>query len=309
MNHPLVSIQIPTYNQKRFIKEALESVLAQSYENIQIIVSDDDSSEYDIFETLEAYKNNPKVQIHRNEKNLGRVANYRNTLYKFVRGTWFVNLDGDDYFTDKDFIKRAVEGILKYQENNNIIAFQSGARSETLIKATHFSKKLEDALYLISGQNYIADISNWLGFTHASVLFKTDLAKEVGFYAVDSLDIDYFSYLKLIDKGSFLADSKVVYQWRRYDEQASNSQNFKNVVQRYKALEDFKKHCNRTVYSRSINDLEYTLFVFLFNAFLGEGNKWEQFKILKKYVHFKFAYIKQAIFGTISFFKRKIIKK
>ena len=68
MNKPLVSIQIPTYNQKEYIKETLESALIQTYESIQIIVTDD-CSNYDIKEFLKDYSSISLVEIVVNSKN------------------------------------------------------------------------------------------------------------------------------------------------------------------------------------------------------------------------------------------------
>lgn len=83
-NSPLVSIQIPTYNQKKYIKEAFDSVLNQTYSNKQTIVSDDSSPEYDVFEFFKDSINLTGVFFYKNTVNLGRVGNYNNTLYNHV---------------------------------------------------------------------------------------------------------------------------------------------------------------------------------------------------------------------------------
>lgn len=117
-NLPKVSVMIPTYNQEDYIAQAINSVLMQDYGNIEIIIADDCSTDR-TGEIARQYISS-KVKYIRNERNLGRVANYRNTLYSHTTGDWIVNLDGDDYYTDKTFISRAINEILS---QNDIVCF------------------------------------------------------------------------------------------------------------------------------------------------------------------------------------------
>src|SRR6476660_1491131 len=110
MDQPLVSIMIPTYNQAHWLGKAVESALAQDYQNIEIVIADDRSTD-ETNVLLNKYHDNSKVRIVINEKNLGRVANYKHTLEHHVRGEWVVNLDGDDYYTDNTFVSSAIKQI------------------------------------------------------------------------------------------------------------------------------------------------------------------------------------------------------
>ena len=75
-NQPLVSILIPVYNREDLLKPCIESALAQTYDNTEIIVVDNQSTDgtWDICRKYaEKY---PKVKVYQNEKNLGPVGNW-----------------------------------------------------------------------------------------------------------------------------------------------------------------------------------------------------------------------------------------
>lgn len=90
---PLVSICIPAYNAERFIRETLESALAQDYPNLEIIVSDDASTDRTP-EIVAAYENNG-VRLIRQAKNLGMTPNM-NAAIRASQGKYAVKLDADD---------------------------------------------------------------------------------------------------------------------------------------------------------------------------------------------------------------------
>jgi len=87
---PLVSVVIPCYNQARFLREAIESVLAQSHPNFEIIVVDDGSTD----DTSEVAGGYPKVRLLRQE-NQGLAA-ARNSGLARSEGEYVVFLDADD---------------------------------------------------------------------------------------------------------------------------------------------------------------------------------------------------------------------
>ena len=72
-SQPLVSILITSYNRARWIGQAIESAMAQDYENLEIIISDDGSTD-NSHEVINKYTNDPRIRYSRNEKNLGITA-------------------------------------------------------------------------------------------------------------------------------------------------------------------------------------------------------------------------------------------
>ena len=87
---PLVSVVIPTYNCAHYLPAALESVLAQDYDPMEIIVVDDGSTD----ETQAVLQRYPEVTCIRQAN--GGLSNARNTGINAARGEWIALLDADD---------------------------------------------------------------------------------------------------------------------------------------------------------------------------------------------------------------------
>ena len=96
MSHPLVSVIIPVYNGEKYIRCAIDSVLKQDYEPIEIIVIDDGSSDA----TLEILNDlADEISIYR-QPNKGSAA-ARNLGIRMAKGTYIAFLDADDYWFPK----------------------------------------------------------------------------------------------------------------------------------------------------------------------------------------------------------------
>jgi glycosyltransferase involved in cell wall biosynthesis len=93
-----VSYVLLTYNQERYVQEAIEAAFSQTYSPMEIIISDDASSD-DTFEIIRkltlSYKGNHKVVILQNQSNLGLGAHLKKVL-KMTSGDWIVMAAGDD---------------------------------------------------------------------------------------------------------------------------------------------------------------------------------------------------------------------
>ena len=70
-----VDILLATYNGEKYIKEQIESILNQTYKNIQIIISDDCSKD-GTRQILKEYEKNDKIKVFYQEENLGYVKNF-----------------------------------------------------------------------------------------------------------------------------------------------------------------------------------------------------------------------------------------
>lgn len=98
MSDPLVSICIPTYNSAETIREMVESVLAQSYRNLQILIADNASTD----DTLEIARSlmdrDPRIEVIRHDKNIGGEANFRWCL-STARGDYVAIFHSDDVYS------------------------------------------------------------------------------------------------------------------------------------------------------------------------------------------------------------------
>ncbi len=94
--NPAVSAIIPTFNRAPWLKEAMASVLSQNYEDFELLVVDDGSTD----DTCEMVKDFPEVRYIRNEENSG-VSRARNIGVQNARGSFICFLDSDDLW-EKD---------------------------------------------------------------------------------------------------------------------------------------------------------------------------------------------------------------
>jgi glycosyltransferase involved in cell wall biosynthesis len=111
MKYPLVTFFIVSYNQEKYIAEAIDGAFAQDYPNLEIIISDDCSRDgtWDIIQTkANQYKGPHKVTINRNEPNIGPREHFNKVLYELSHGEIIVIAAGDD-ISRKDRVSRCVE--------------------------------------------------------------------------------------------------------------------------------------------------------------------------------------------------------
>lgn len=107
---PLVSMLIFNYNYGRYLRECFDSVLAQTYDNIEINFSDNASTDESWEIALEYQKRYPNIFfVARNRQNFGTDANFRN-CWANARGQYFVELCSDDALLP-DFTKTCIEAL------------------------------------------------------------------------------------------------------------------------------------------------------------------------------------------------------
>jgi glycosyltransferase involved in cell wall biosynthesis len=115
MKYPLVSIVITSYNRSRTIAQAIESALGQSYPNIEVIISDNHSTDGSD-EVISHYTDDPKVIYSRNDSNIGMVPNFKKAIYELCHGEYFVIVNSDDYLINNNFISDAISLVNKYED-------------------------------------------------------------------------------------------------------------------------------------------------------------------------------------------------
>jgi len=125
-NNDLISLVIISYNQENYIKDAILSAFNQDFDNYEIIISDDCSTDNTwniINETIkkETKRKNIEIILNRNENNLGIVRNYQKALF-LTNGNWIVGMAGDD-ISKPNRLKTIKEFSLK---ENKIYAIGTG---------------------------------------------------------------------------------------------------------------------------------------------------------------------------------------
>ncbi|QNL47733.1 glycosyltransferase family 2 protein [Olivibacter sp. SDN3] len=120
-NSPLVSIALCTFNGADFLKEQLESIVCQSYKNIELIIVDDCSTDGTVQIIQDFIKDsNVKSSFYRNEVNVGYVKNFEKAI-KLCNGAYIALSDQDDIWS-LDKIDKLVSGI-----GDNLLIYHDSA--------------------------------------------------------------------------------------------------------------------------------------------------------------------------------------
>ncbi len=99
-NQPLVSICVPTYNGEKYLAETLTCILNQTYQNLEILVVDDQSSDSTLDVVKEYQKKDVRIRLFVNDSNLGLVANW-NRCIELASGDWIKFQFQDDLMLPK----------------------------------------------------------------------------------------------------------------------------------------------------------------------------------------------------------------
>lgn len=105
MDDPLISVVIPVYNTEKYVIQTIESVLNQTYKNIEIIIVDDGSTDNSASLIQKKYLNNKMIRLY--QKRNGGASSARNMALNHVNGDYIVFLDSDDTLDT-----RAIEVLL-----------------------------------------------------------------------------------------------------------------------------------------------------------------------------------------------------
>ncbi|MBI2013520.1 MAG: glycosyltransferase family 2 protein [Candidatus Colwellbacteria bacterium] len=115
MKLPLVSVVLPTRDRLETLKNALTTVLNQTYPNMEIVLVDDYSDEKAKQGIEEMAKKEPRIRVVRNEVNLGFVRSLNKGI-KEAKGEYIARIDDDDAWIDKNKLKKQAEFLDKHPD-------------------------------------------------------------------------------------------------------------------------------------------------------------------------------------------------
>ena len=164
----LVSVIIPTFNRAKFVTDAIESVLKQSYENIEMIIVDDGSTD-ETPPLLQRYSD--RAQLIRTE-NRG-VSAARNTGFKQSKGELVCFLDSDDYWLEKK-VERQIDYFARHPEMHICQTGEIWIRHGRRVNPKKKHRKLDGWIYERSLELCIV--------TPSAVMMKRSLLDDVGLF-------------------------------------------------------------------------------------------------------------------------------
>lgn len=171
-NQPLVSVIMPTYNHARFIREAIDSVLTQTYKNLELIIIDNYSKD-DTEEIVASYRDGRIKYLK--FKNNGVIAASRNYGIKNSHGEYIAFLDSDD-----KWIKYKLEKQIPHFQSSKIVGVASDA---ILIGDTPYHRKKNYGRSKLGYVDYqYIDILNGNKIMTSSCIVKRKILEKVRFF-------------------------------------------------------------------------------------------------------------------------------
>lgn len=225
---PLVSVVMPVHNGKKYVEESIRSCLDQTYQNVEIVVVDDKSTDgtLEIVQKLE--KENPKLKVIPVEKQNG-LGDVINIGIKAAKGKYIARLDADDVM----YPTRLEKQVDFLEANSEVVAL--GGQIDII-----------DAIGKITGQwEYILDdegIKNnqfiYQPFAHPAVTMRKSAIEKVGYYPEGIWkveDVKFFFILSQVGKFANLPDKVIKYRLT-FDTQSQS-----DLVGHFKKTEEVRR--------------------------------------------------------------------
>jgi glycosyltransferase involved in cell wall biosynthesis len=167
MTQELVSIIVPVYNTAEYVEECIQSILSQSYKNIELILVNDGSTDSSGI-ICRKYNELPNVKYFEQEKLGVTIARKRGV--EEAKGEWIMFVDSDDLI-----LENAVEELLKYTENTDIVVARSQVNKDLLEAPDSYS--WNEYLYRLYSNDGISG-APWAKMIRRKLILDSPLAFE-----------------------------------------------------------------------------------------------------------------------------------
>jgi len=224
--NPRVSVLLSVYNGEEYIKEAVESILNQTFQNFEFIIIDDGCTD-DTALILNSF-NDPRIVRVVNEKNLGLVRSLNKGL-RIAKGEFIARMDADDTST-KDRLEKQVAFL---DANKDV-----GVLGTWMKQVDSKGKAISIFKVPVSHDEILWQMLSGTAIVHASVLMRRDVLMEVGGYNEDFPHVeDTELWSRLIFITRFANLSEVLYI-RRIHNNSIMSANFKLQIEQSEKIRE-----------------------------------------------------------------------
>ena len=244
----LVSVIIPYFRKKNYIKKCINSIINQTYKNIEIIIIYDDQDKEDLKYIKSFIKIKKNIKVIINKKNLG-VGKSRNLGIKKSKGSYISFLDSDDYWD-----KNKVSYQLSFMKKNKILF------SHTNYFIINENDKILGIMKVQKDLNY-RDLIRSCDIGTSSVMIKKKILR-ANYFPNFKTKEDYFLWLKLAKKNIAIKGiNKNLIYWRKTKNSLSSS-----FIQ--KLIDAFKVYYsnNQNILISIYNVMQLSIF-FIFKKF------------------------------------------
>lgn len=227
VNLPLVSIIITSFNRQNSIHESIESALRQDYENFEVIISDNCSSD-NSDEVIKMYISDKRVKYYRNETNIGMLKNFQKCIYNLASGDYFTIVNSDDFLLDSSFLSKAVR-LTNIYPDLNIVKGRYIRSSVKDNRETQSNFKIINEFYY--GYEWLEDSSKFsfediieiVGW--AGIFIKRKPLIQTNSFELPTENIDAFATIFLLFNGNIAFIDSLVYNYRTLEDRVEYQSN------------------------------------------------------------------------------------
>jgi glycosyltransferase involved in cell wall biosynthesis len=244
---PKVSVLIPTYNYARYLDEAIQSVLNQTFQDFELIIVDDQSTD-NTDEIVAKYLQHPQVIYHKNPINLGLVRNF-NRAMELAKGEYIKFLLADDKM-DSTLLEKFCKVLDEYP-NVSLVTSGSGTFGDVNeVRQLPFTG-------LQPGQKVIREAlnhgkGNWIGEPTVVMFRKNSL--NIGKFNPEYIClVDLDMWLRLLTVGDCFIIPETLAYFRVHRKQASNKSAIRNWFDEYYFYRDVK---TKNIYKVELGELD-----------------------------------------------------
>jgi len=197
---PKISVLMSAYNHAKFIKESIDSVLNQTYQDFELLIIDDNSTD-STFEIIKSF-NNHKIKAVKNQQNVGMVLN-TNRLISMATGEYIAIINSDD-----SWHRQKLEKQLQFLEQNRQLAgcFTLPNLIDEESKIIH-PKEQSFIYHDRTREGFLADFfhNQQHHFCYPSVLLKKEVFNQVGFFNASLVVLlDFDMWVRILIHGFHL---------------------------------------------------------------------------------------------------------
>ncbi|MDZ7719658.1 MAG: glycosyltransferase [Balneolaceae bacterium] len=244
---PLVSVIIPTYNGEKFLKETIESVLNQTFDDYELIICDDLSNDLTV-EIIDQYLDEPKVSFFQNDRRLGIGGNWNNGIKK-SSGKYVKILCQDDILLE-NYLRDATDVLEQDDHISLVTTFEGffGKYDRVLhyenLPLIHRENKPPGKMNRQKARESVLKYGNWIGGPTCTIFRKSDLGKVGLFSESIYCSLDWEQWLRLLAVGDLYVLPKMLLKTRLHNLQETNNclRNLGFKKDRVKILKLIKNH-------------------------------------------------------------------
>lgn len=235
-----IDVLIPTFNRSFLLENVIENILKQTYPYINIIIADNNSTD----NTEEIGKNLVKrydnVFYFKNPKNLGIYGNYDYSLQNYCKSKYVLILSDDDFFTNYNYIKKAVKYIKEYN-----LAWIGAGYNVVNINTNKIKSFKKEKIFLGNGEEFLQKHKFGLdNFSWFTVIFNRKESLKYKFSIHNLYNADYLPIFSMTFNKKRMILNEIVGVYTINPFQSNNKVSIDYIMNGYKLYYLIKKYTN-----------------------------------------------------------------